>query len=75
MYEEFYMNNCEDLTSQKMELQDLINSCPPSQLSKILGRRVETSTRDKKRFMDKVAQIEHVVDKLGYVIQIKEKTN
>ena len=58
-----------------MDINEFINSIPPSRIAKIRGRRIETSTRDKKRLMRKVFEIESIIEALGFEIQIKENTD
>ena len=54
-------------------LLNTIKNTSPSELAKIRGRRIETSTRDKKRLLTKVAQIQSIIEKLGYEIEIKKR--
>lgn len=56
-----------------MKLSKLIEKTIPAKLAKIRGKRQETSTRDKARFIKKVEEVEQVVKKLGYKIMLEDE--
>jgi len=55
-----------------MKLTIFIKEQTPSSISHALGRRIQTSTRDKKRLLNKCEDIDRIIKKLGYKIVIEE---
>ena len=55
-----------------MELETFFKNIPPSELSKVRNKMQEASTRDKKRLLKKVIEIEKIVFDLGFEIELKE---
>jgi len=55
-----------------MELQFFFENTSPSELAKIRDKMQEASTRDKKRLLKKVIEIEKIVFDLGFQIELKE---
>lgn len=55
-----------------MELQKLFEKTSPSELARIREKMQEASTRDKKRLLKKVIEIEKIVLDLGFKIELKE---
>lgn len=53
-------------------LENFLKNIPPSKLAKIRGKMQEASTRDKKRLLKKVIEIEKIVFDLGFKIELKE---
>lgn len=56
-----------------MKLYELIDNITPAELAKIRNKRQETSTRDKKLLLNKVAEIEEIIQKLNFEISLKKK--
>ena len=59
--------------SKKKALYDFINSISPAELSKIRGKRQDTSTRDKKGLLSKITEIENILEKMNVEIFFKKK--
>ena len=55
-----------------MKLYELIDNITPAELAKIRNKRQETSTRDKKLLLNKVAEIEEIIQKLNFEISLKK---
>jgi len=53
-------------------LESLFKNTTPSTLAKVRGKMQEASTRDKKRLLKKVIEIEKIVNDLGFEIELKE---
>lgn len=58
---------------ENMKLYELIDNITPAELAKIRNKRQETSTRDKKLLLNKVAEIEEIIQKLNFEISLKKK--
>lgn len=56
----------------KTELYQFIEELTPVELSKIRGKRQETSTRDKSLLLKKVAEIEKILRKKDIEIFLKK---
>lgn len=56
---------------EKAELYIFFENISPAELSKIRGKRQETSTRDKERLLKKVAEIDEILVKLNVKFTIK----
>lgn len=61
------------MEKENNKLYDLINNITPAELAKIRNKRQETSTRDKKLLLNKVAEIEEVIQMLNFEISLKKK--
>jgi len=55
-----------------MELQKLFENTSPAELAKVRNKMQEASTRDKKRLLKKVIEIEKIVNDLGFEIELKK---
>lgn len=55
-----------------MELEKFFLALPPVELAKVRNKMQEASTRDKKRLLKKVIEIEKIVFDLGFEIELKE---
>lgn len=53
------------------ELYNFFENISPAELSKLRGKRQETSTRDKATFLKKVAEIEDILQQLNVKIIVK----
>lgn len=56
---------------EKAELYNFFENISPAELSKIRGKRQETSTRDKERLLKKVAEIDEILVKLNVKFTVK----
>ena len=56
----------------KYILSEFFESITPAELSKIRGKRQETSTRDKSSFLKKVKEIEEILQKKNIEISLKK---
>lgn len=56
-----------------MELEKLFENTSPAKLAKVRGKMQEASTRDKKRLMKKIIEIEKIVNDLGFSISLIER--
>jgi hypothetical protein len=56
-----------------MELKKFFEAKKPTDIAKARNKRQDTSTRDKKIFLAKIAEIEKVVEYFGVEIKIKSK--
>ena len=54
------------------ELYELFESISPAELSKLRGKRQDTSTRDKQSLLKKVSEIEDILKKLNKRISLIE---
>lgn len=61
------------MEKENNKLYDLINNITPAELAKLREKRQETSTRDKKLLLNKVAEIEEIIQKLNFEISLKKK--
>ncbi|MCS4229280.1 hypothetical protein M2408_005427 [Sphingobacterium sp. BIGb0165] len=52
------------------ELYELFESISPAELSKLRGKRQDTSTRDKQSLLKKVSEIEDILKKLNMRISL-----
>jgi|21_taG_2_1085346.scaffolds.fasta_scaffold05712_7 hypothetical protein len=53
-------------------LKSLFENTSPATLAKVRGKMQEASTRDKKRLLKKVIEIEKIVNDLGFKVELKE---
>jgi len=58
---------------KKDSLKTLFENTSPALLAKVRGKMQEASTRDKKRLMKKVIEIENIVNDLGFSISLIER--
>lgn len=58
--------------SGESEFYKFFKNISPSELSKLRGKRKETSTRDKTLLLKKVAEIEEILQKKNIEISVKE---
>ena len=61
----------DDNSSNK--LYNLFDELSPTELAKALGKDQTNSTRDKNRFLKKVVEIQHVLNKLNIELFFKKK--
>jgi len=54
------------------QLYELFESISPAELSKLRGKRQDTSTRDKQSLLKKVTEIEDILKKLNKRISLIE---
>jgi len=52
------------------ELYKLLENISPAELSKLRGKRQDTSTRDKQSLLKKVSEIEEILTKLNMKISL-----
>lgn len=55
------------------EFEQFFESIPPSDLAKARGTRQDTSTRDRKRFLNKIEEIQKIANFFDVQIVIKTK--
>lgn len=67
--DEFYI----DLIFKFKKLEKFFSELSPSELARIRGRMQEASTRDKKRLIKKVIEIEKIVNGLGFSISLIQR--
>lgn len=58
-----------------MKLQNFFQGISPAELAKVRGKMQEASTRDKKRLLKKIIEIEKIVNDLGFSISLIERKN
>ena len=56
-----------------MTLKEVFRFISPVRLAEARGRNQSTSTRDKKSLLKKIEEIEEALEKLGYVVEVKNK--
>lgn len=54
------------------ELYNFFDKISPAELSKLRGKRQETSTRDKTTFLKKISEIEDVLEKSNVNVSLKK---
>jgi len=54
------------------ELYRFFENLSPAELSKLRGKRQETSTRDKTNFLKKISEIEEILQKLNVRVSLKK---
>lgn len=64
---------CAFFNFDRMELQKFFENIPPAKMAKVRNKMQEASTRDKKRLMKKVIEIEKIVNDLGFSISLIER--
>lgn len=58
--------------SEKSELYKFFENISPAELSKLRGKRQETSTRDKNLILKKVSEIEEILNKSTIKISLNK---
>lgn len=61
------------MEKQNMKLYELIDNITPAELAKLRNKRQDTSTRDKKLLLNKVSEIEEIVQMLKFEISLKKR--